>query len=427
MTHAGRILCIYTDPPGVRFVGPVQAGPECDSGECLRLFFQVEPIVANIRALHTCGSTQDDNTTMPIDSSRTSATTARQPSSPMGHRRTREIRRGPLRCFAIAALLFAAVAGAAPIQPPLHVLFDPLNVLVSATLVEAEPSGRLVFQRREVIHGEPTGEPVPDTIELMAPAWVVPTLSEGQPYLVGYSPYARDPQRVRRMIVSPGGSRLIQSPGIEPALFPDTAEYRNLLVYAEGGHVADRPDAMAHMLTMLDEGPAPLRALAAAQFALDPKLHAQLDRTSARRLRAAAVDPALSWSGRAWLLDLAHRRSDIFPRRWLRRTGRDIIARTPVTGFGEPVNAGDLVGAAFLHADLEQWTVPDAALVRWLASDSHPLAERALLQMRRQDPALERSSLDIALASEDVPAGNRHFLEEHRRRLDVMTSRQKGE
>lgn len=321
-------------------------------------------------------------------------------------------------------LLAPALAGAAPINPPLHVLFDPLNVVVSGSLEQADPSGRLVFKREAVIAGDPKVNPVPDLIEVAAPDWLVDELAAGQRYLFAYTPYARDPQRVRTMIVNPGGPRLLSSPGLEPALFPDTPAYRQLFAYAKDGHVGARDDSLAAMLDLLTADDGPLRTLAAVQFALDPKLQARLDRAAIRRLKAATVDPAMSWSGRFWLYDLARRKVDDFGRRWLRKTGQDVLATAPVTGYAGHDNAGDLVAAAFLQADMGDWTVDESALARWLSSDSLALAERALIQMRRQDPALESNSLDAALARPGLGDGSRTFFEAHRRRLERMRERQ---
>lgn len=338
-----------------------------------------------------------------------------------GDGRPRQRQRSPRtvagRCLAALAVVFCAHASAAPINPPLHVLFDPLNVVVSGTLEQADPSGRLVFKREEVVATEPKAEPVPGLIEVAAADWVVDGLDVGGRYLFAYTPYARDPQRVRTMIVNPGGPRLLSSPGLEPALFPDTPAYRRVLAYAKGGQVGAREDSLDTLLGLLTADEAPLRTLAAVQFALDPKLQARLDRQAVRRLKAAAVDPAMSWSGRFWLYDLARRKVDDFGVRWLRRTGQAVLATAPVAGYGSHDNAGDLVSAAFLQADLDGWTVDAPVLRRWLASDSSALAERALVQMRRQDPALEADSLREALARHDLPDGTRQFLADHSRRL----------
>lgn len=323
--------------------------------------------------------------------------------------------------LAFVSLSTPLPARAAPIQPPFHVLYDPLSVLIAGTLVEKHED-RLVFRSDETLHG--SAEDLPETVELRAPGWVVQSVSLQARYLVGYVPFARDPQRVRTMIVSPSGPRLLVSPGLEPALYPDTDEYRALLAYGKGGHVGRRDDAVPTLLAALESREAPVRVLAAAQFALDPGVNARLDASAVRRLRAAVTDPAMPWSSRHWLYDLASRKPEVFGRRWLRATTRSILAEAPVTGYAAAVNAGDLVGAAFLQADLNRWDIPETALARWLRSDSPAMAERALLQMRRQDAGVEERFLAEALTDARVPENTRLFLADHRRRLERVLARE---
>jgi hypothetical protein len=211
---------------------------------------------------------------------------------------------------------------------------------------------------------------------------------------------------------------LLSSPGLEPALYPDTPVYRGVLARYASGRVGDADDSMTGLLDLLDRDERPLRLLSAVQFALDPTLQQRLDRRAVRRLKAAVTDGTMAWSARFWLFDLARRMPDRFGSRWLRSTGQHILATAPLAGYGDPDNAGDLVGAAFLQADLEGWEIDEDVLERWLSSDSLALAERALVQMRRQDPALETASLQRALARADLPDAARAFLQAHQRRLD---------
>jgi hypothetical protein len=325
--------------------------------------------------------------------------------------------------LALVSLPLAIPAWGAPIQPPFHVLYDPLSVLMVGTLIEKD-EGRLVFRREETLHGEQAT--LPETVELRAVDWVVQSVSVAERYLVGYMAFSRDPQRARTMIVNPAGPHVLVSPGLEPALYPDTDEYRRFLAYGKGGHLHGRADAVPTLLAALKSGEAPIRVLAAAQIALDPGVQTQLDRAAVGELRAVVTDADMPWSSRHWLYDLASRKPEVFGRRWLRRTTRSILAEAPVTGYAHAVNAGDLVGAAFLQADLNQWNIPEAALARWLRSDSPAMAERALVQMRRQDTELEQRHLAAALADPGVPENTRKFLLDHQRRLERIHARQHG-
>lgn len=326
----------------------------------------------------------------------------------------------------VLAVVFGMVPplSAAPIHPPLHVLFDPLNSVISGTLLERS-GDRLVFGVEERLHG--SDEIAGDRIEIAAPAWVSDALTVGDRYLVGYTPFVRDPQRVRVMIVSPRGPRLLVSPGLEPALYPDNSVYRDVLAYGRDGRIGEREDALATVFGWLRGDEPALQTLAAAQLTLDAKLAARLDQAGVRAIKDAFADIDLTWSARHWLYELARRHPDRFGKRWLRRAGIGVLETAPLTGYEAPVNAGDLVANAFLQADLGGWTVPEAALARWLRGDSPAMAERALLQMRRQDPALEAGQIERALARPDELAPPvRAFLEGHRQRLERMRERQRA-
>ena len=290
--------------------------------------------------------------------------------------------------------------------------------------MERADDGRLVFEVEERLHG--SDEIDGDRIEIAAPVWVSDTLTVGDRYLVGYTPFIRDPQRVRVMIVSPRGPRLLVTPGLEPALYPDEPTYRELLAFGDGGHIAQREDAIPTLLEWLQGEEAPLQTLAAAQLVHDPKLAPRLSRADISTVKDAFANTGLTWSARNWLYELARRHPDRFGTRWLRRAGIEVLATAPVTSYTAPVNPGDLVAGVFLQADIDGWKVPEAALARWLRSDSPAMAEQALLQMRRQDPALEREHLDRALAEADLVPAVRTFLQGHSDRLTRMRERQRN-
>lgn len=318
-----------------------------------------------------------------------------------------------LRSAALVLVLAAPGLRSAPIPPPFHALYDPLNVVVSARLLAVEADGRLLLERIEVLHGDE----VPERIEIAAPMHVQTAAVPGRDYLVGYTPYRRDSSRVRTIIVAPDGPRLLVSPGLEPALYPDEPDYRRLILYGRGGRIDHREDAVAVMLAALTDARAPMRELAAAQLALDPALSVRLSQSELKSVRATLTDPATPWIARAWLYDWAGREPERFDPSWLRRASARLLALAPLHESDGDGTAGQLVNAIFVQADLRAWRLPEPALVRWLDSDSTALAELALLQLRRQSPSREARVLDQALARTDLEPQMRHFLEGHQRRL----------
>lgn len=302
---------------------------------------------------------------------------------------------------------------AAPIPPPFHVLYDPHNVIVSARLLEVAADGRLVLERVEVLHGEA----IPELIEIAAPEQVGATAQLGAVYLVAYTPFRRDATRARRMIVAPDGPRLLVTPGLEPAWFPDQPDYRRLIAYGEGGDIHERSDAVEVILAALADPQAPMQAFAAAQLALDPGLWPRLSASELDRVRETLADPDTSWLARAWLYDWAGREPDRFGQRWLRRLSVRVLAQAPLRQDQGLDQAGQLVNAIFVQADLRAWPVPERTLLRWLESDNTAFAEQALLHLRRQWPDREGGAVRDALARTALEPQMRDFLEAHQRRL----------
>lgn len=320
-------------------------------------------------------------------------------------------------CGLLLALLLLpiTVLRAAPISPPMHALYDPLNAVVVARLLAVESDGRLLFERIEVLHGDA----VPDRIEVSAPTWIDPAPEPDRRYLLGYTPYRRDSSRVRTIIVDPDGPRLLVSPGLEPALFPDEPAYRALLDYGRGGRIAHLPDAVEMILAALVDRRAPMRALAAAQLAFDPALSARLGPAELDVARKTLADPATPWVTRTWLYDWMTREPERFASGWLRRQSRHLLQEAPLLDHGQPGHGGQLVGTIFAQAERRGWRFPRTALTRWLDSDSTALAELALLQLRRQSPRQERRAIAQALARKELHPEMRRFLEGHQRRVDA--------
>lgn len=331
-----------------------------------------------------------------------------------------------LRRLAPLLLLAFGLGGttsmAKPVPPPLELLYDGDNRLVAGSVVETNPSGRVVFERKDVLDGKPRP---PEKIDVRVPLAVLGTVRTGERYVFGYATGQKDPRDPLRRIANPDGAQLIVSIGLDPALFRDTPEVRAILSAArtERGRESRRLfDLLMKALAGRDRA---LQNLAAGQIALDAELGERLREhgreTVERAARSADTSPAV----RASLLrSAALRPRDLGD--WWQPISLDVVTNTPVDGYAtSPSDPSDLVLTALELLDQHAAKVPPDALKRWVWSPNPALAERASLMLRRQSAALERSTIQQALADPALPAATRTFLEGHLRRLDRLDARTK--
>jgi hypothetical protein len=137
-------------------------------------------------------------------------------------------------------------------------------------------------------------------------------------------------------------------------------------------------------------------------------------------------NPAISPSVRTTLLVAAANRPHDFGD-WWAPAATDIVTNTPVGGYSDGApDPYDLVLTALALLDKQGTKLSADALKRWIWSPSPPLAESASLMLRRQSPALERSTIQQALADPKLPENTRKFLNDHLRRLDRLDARSKA-
>jgi hypothetical protein len=105
----------------------------------------------------------------------------------------------------------------------------------------------------------------------------------------------------------------------------------------------------------------------------------------------------------------------------------DVVTTTPIDGYADATSDPvSLVLLALEVLDKHAVKVSPDALARWVRSPRPPLVERACLMLRRESPALERSTIQAALADSHLPAQTRRFLNDHLRRLDLLDARLKS-
>ena len=327
----------------------------------------------------------------------------------------------------LALLLLGAIAGAAlakPIKPPLELLYASPNLLVAGTLVEINPTGRLVFERGEVLNGAP--QPPPQ-IDVRVSESVLADVVLGQRYIFAFANLHTDRNTVdRRLAANRLGASLLSSTGIEPALFRDSADVRAILEAGRTRKGRDSRSFMTRLLSALEGDDAQLRLLAAGEIALDADIRDRLGRAGQSAAARVARDAKAAPAVRSLLLQSAVQWPDQLGD-WWKASALDLVTTTPVGGY--PDRASDpasLVLVALELLDQHNVKVPASALKRWLHSPAPLLAEHAGSMLRRESPALERSAIREALADPRLPAQTRLFLNDHLRRLERQDAKAKA-
>lgn len=321
-------------------------------------------------------------------------------------------------------LIAATPAFARPVKPPLELLYSSPNLLIAGTLVEINPTGRLVFERGEVLNGEP--QP-PEQIDVRVSESLLADVALGQRYIFAFANLHTDRNTVDRPLAANRlGATLLSSTGIEPALFRDTADVRAVLLAGRTEKGRDSRAFVDLLMHALDGDDAQLRLLAAGEIALDPDIRDRLGRSGQSTAAKVARDAQAAPVVRSLLLQSAAQ----WPRElgdWWQSVAMDVVTTTPTGGY--PRRASDPTGLVLVALELleqRKVKVPATALERWLHSPAPLLAEHASLMLRRESPALERSALRKALSDPQLPAQTRMFLNDHLRRLDRQDARTKA-
>jgi hypothetical protein len=321
----------------------------------------------------------------------------------------------------VAFSAWALPAAAERVEPPLELLYAPGNMLVAGPLVEINPAGRLVFKRKDVLGGEPKP---PELIDVRVPMDTLGDVKVGERYVFGYTNLRPDPRQPTRLVANPDGAVMLASIGLEPALFNDTADARAILKAGRSEHGRESRRLFKRLIEALSGKDRALQALAAGEFAQEPEFGERLHEEGGQAAVEKAVRNGTTPPGvRMTLLVAAATRPTDFGV-WWPDAALGIVANTPVGGYA--AKAGDLDGLVLTALELLDkqgaTTSPDA-LKRWVWSPNPALAERASLMLRRQSPALARSTIQQALDDPGLPEKTRKFLSDHLRRLDRIDAK----
>ncbi len=342
------------------------------------------------------------------------------PGKRMSTSRTARVRLPfPFLPVLLCLLLVHSAAVAAPVEPPLDLLLSGTSRLVSGKVVEIDPAGRIVFARGHVLS---KNSDVPEMIDVRVSPSVVESVALGDEYLFAYSMTHRDKLAPAGVSLNRQGAILISSSGVEPALFRNSAELRSILEVAGSDRGPENRHLLELLLKTLDGNDAKMRALVAAQIALDPTLGDGLkvpDRKGIERVaRSSKTDP----STRILLLQAATERPEQFGD-WWQAAAEEVLETTPLGGYAlESWNATSLVLLAFDLFNIREVLAPRELLARWLRSPNRLLIERSNAALGRGYPTQQRGAIEEALADQSLTRETRNYLDDQLHRLDGKES-----
>ena len=314
-------------------------------------------------------------------------------------------------------------AHAERLESPLELIYAPDAMLVAGKLIEINPVGRIVIEKKEVLHGD--AKP-PEKIDVRVGNEVLNNVKVGDRYLIAYSMFRRDPRRPVGMVPNPDGAIVLVSPGIEPALFHDTPATRAILKAGRSEHGRESKGLRDLLISALSGPDSDLQYLAAGEFSYEPELGETLRDADRAVLEKTVRDPKTPIRVRMVLLEGTSRQPKTLGE-WWKSAALDIVTTTPVDGYPDKaLDPVSLVLTAFEVLDRYAVKVPPEALKRWVWNPNPPLVERVLVLLRREGPGEERSTIQLALADPKLPQTTRKFLDDHLRRLERMDERKKA-
>ncbi len=327
------------------------------------------------------------------------------------------------KSWVLVSLLVACLAGAPlpapPVDPPSKVLQSARTQVVAGQFAGRLPDGRYRFADISAVRGP---DEVPAEVLVRGPDWLAAWLSPGHRYLFAYTAYLRNPRFRKETLVDTDGPRLVDWPGLEPALFTDSDELRASLLHPLDRDTLRSPEFLDRLVAGLASPDSQVHNFHAAELALIGDLGRGDAPELVQAVRAVIDNRDGHPSARASLLRVAAANGAVYSREYLAGAVRRILDQAPLTGYqlAQP-GPGELVALALQLARAQGLDVDIAVLERLAACDSAAVAESALLAIRNIDPERERRTARKALELTQLPATSREFLRDHLRRLDLAT------
>ncbi len=328
-----------------------------------------------------------------------------------------------LKSWVLAGLLVAGLAGtplpAPPVDPPSKVLQSPRTQVVVGAFAGRLPDGRYRFIDVAGIRGP---DEVPAEVLVRGPDWLAAWLSTEHRYLFAYTAYLRNPRFRKEVLVDTDGPRLIDWPGLQPALFIDSESLRDVLLHPLDGDALKSPTFLDRVIAGLASRDSQVQNFHAAELALIGDLARSGDPALVRAVKTLIDNRDGHPTARAALLRVASANVASYSRAYLADAVQRILAEAPLDGYQQvQPGPGELVSLALQLVRDDALKVDIDLLERLVACDSAAVVESALLAIRNIDPERERVAAHQALELTQLPATSREFLRDHLRRLALAT------
>ncbi len=340
-----------------------------------------------------------------------------------------------LRAGFLSAILLSLVCGealASGFEPPSEIVHHATNNIVAAEVLDINApdinapnaNGTFSVAIQSDIFGK---QPAPTKLTLRAPNWVLTQLSKGNSYVIAYSRYSSNPMMSESLVLDPDGPMVLMDPGIEPAIFKDSASTRSMLAREPRASELASRVYLERALAGLASSDPQIQSYFSAELAYRTSLQEKLSANDVLLMRQLLLNPDAHPSARAQLLEVAANLPTHFDDDWLQNYTSQLLGSLAISGH---TTAGDLNAAlaqsAFAAVEKRKLVVALPNLARWIASDVPGLAEFALLAIRRQAPTQEEMLIVQTLELSLLNNATRAFLIDHLRRLKIMNSALQG-
>jgi hypothetical protein len=323
----------------------------------------------------------------------------------------------PLLSFVCGAVL---AEGLAPPSENLHRVTN--NIIVAVVLgIDAPGSdvnGSFSVATQSDLFGR---DSAPAKLSLRAPSWVLAQLSAGSRYVIAYSSYTSNPMLSESVVLDPKGPRVLMDPGMEPAIYIDSASTREMLAHAPSERDVESRAYLAQVLAGLASHDPQIQSYFAAELAYQSELPEKLRSSDVLLVKQLLDNSDAHPSARAHLLDMAANSQAGFDDVWLENYASHLLGSLAISGHMVVGNlSAALAQSAFTAVEKRKLVIALPKLTRWIASDAPGLAEFALLAIRRQAPLQEEAMVRQTLERSLLNNATRAFLVDHLRRLKIM-------
>jgi hypothetical protein len=307
--------------------------------------------------------------------------------------------------MALLALQSGPAMAAKRLVPPSLSLTEPQNVVLVGRAKELAAAG-VVFAREVTLHGES-----PPSVVVRMSEDLKQEIELGRRYIVGYTALRRDPRhRSRDYYLDPEGPRVVEVPGVGPALLEDTAAIRSLVIAGQAGESAVQREILEAILKQVLDPEPRTRLMVLAELALRPELMHLVEGPEITILRQILQEGDLAPLSLGFLMQSVMRLADRPDSSWIAQGCRETIA-----AWNPQVDLKSLVPGVLritIQVLAETGNAGDLPLLEpRLASNSPAVGRAAAEAMIALDPVATKAAAERSLASDGLHVDVREVLE----------------